>query len=164
MPRPPSGLDADARLRHELVALLRGGQASADAGAILGGLPPERINERAGGHALTLWELAYHLWFTQHDILIFAVNPAYEAPAWPDAYWPAAEGTPEAWADTTRAFLDDREKLVRLVESAATDLAAELDHAPGYTLLREVLLAAEHNAHHLGQVVALRRAMGLWGG
>ena len=42
------------------------------------------------------------------------------------------------------------------------DLFAELPWAPGYTPLRELLLAADHNGYHLGQVVALRRRLGLW--
>jgi len=29
-------------------------------------------------------------------------------------------------------------------------------------LLREVLLAADHNAYHLGQLVEVRRALGAW--
>ncbi len=163
MSRPATGLDADARLRAELVALLRGGNAHAPAAAILGGIPFERVNERVEGLPYSLWELVYHLWFSQHDILVFCLNPDYEAPAWPDAYWPDEDATPLSWSDTLQAFQDDLDKLVRLVESPSTDPFAEFDHAPGYTLFREVVLAADHNAHHLGQVVALRRLLGLWG-
>ena len=32
----------------------------------------------------------------------------------------------------------------------------------GQTVLREVLLLADHNAYHLGQLVAIRRALGAW--
>jgi len=162
MPKPEVGLAGDARFRAEVVALLRGGNAHAGPHTILDGIPFERVNERAGGLPYTLWELVYHLWFSQHDILVFSINPDYQEPAWPADYWPAVEATPESWADTTRAFFDDLDKLVRLVESPETDLLAELDHAPGYTLLREALLAADHNAHHLGEVIALRRLLGIW--
>jgi hypothetical protein len=162
MPQPEPGLAGDARLRAEVVALLRGGHAHAAAAAILDGIPFARVNERVDGLPHTLWELVYHLWFAQHDILVFSINPDYEGHDWPGDYWPAAEATRESWADTTQAFFDDQEKLVRLVESEATDLLAEFDHAPGYTLLREALLAADHNAHHLGQVITLRRLLGLW--
>jgi hypothetical protein len=162
MPEPV--LAGDARLRAEVVALLRGGNAHAPADAVLDGIPPERINEHVDGLPYSLWELVYHLWFTQHDILVFSINPDYEDRDWPGDYWPAAEGTPESWADTVQAFHDDLAKLVRLVESTETDLLAEFDHAPGYTLLREALLAADHNAHHLGEVIVLRRLLGLWDG
>ena len=162
MPKPATGLNADTRLRAELVALLRGGNGHVPTAMALDGIPPERINERVDGLPYSLWELVYHLWFTQHDILVFCLNPDYEPHTWPDAYWPHAEGTPLAWADTTQAFLDDLDKLIRLVESTQTDPFTEFDHAPGYTLLREILLVADHNAHPLGQVIALRRQLGLW--
>ncbi len=162
MPKPEPGLTGDARLRAEVVALLRGGNAHLPPESVLDGIPFERVGERVDGLPYALWELVYHLWFTQHDILVFSLNPDYAGHRWPDAYWPDAEATPESWADTRQAFLDDLEKLVRLVESEATDLLAELDHTPGYTLLREALLAADHNAHHLGEVIALRRLLGLW--
>ena len=162
MPKPEPGLAGDARLRAEIVALLRGGNAHANARAILDGIPFDRVNERVDGLPYTLWELVYHLWFAQHDVLVFSINPDYEERAWPVAYWPDAEATETSWADTTQAFFDDLEKLVRLVESTETDLLAEFDHAPGYTLLREALLAADHNAHHLGEVIAVRRLLGIW--
>lgn len=160
MPAPSAGLGADARLRAELVALLRGGNAHVTAEAALDGIPTDRINERVDGLPHSLWDLVYHLWFTQHDILVFTLRADAPAHAWPDAYWPATDGTPESWADTSQAFLTDRDRLVGLAEEG--DLTTEFDHAPGYTLLREVLLAADHTSHHLGQVVALRRQLGLW--
>jgi hypothetical protein len=60
------------------------------------------------------------------------------------------------------AFLRDLDAVVALVEDEGNDLFADLPHAPGYTLLREALLVADHNAYHLGQIVVLRRALGLW--
>ena len=32
-----------------------------------------------------------------------------------------------------------------------------------HTYLRAILLVADHNAYHLGQIVAVRRALGAWG-
>ncbi|MEM1043926.1 MAG: DinB family protein [Bacteroidota bacterium] len=161
MPKPDPGLASDDRLRAELVALLRGSNAHVDAATTLGGLPFGRANERPDGHPHSLWDLVYHLWFTQHDILDFCRNLDYAHRAWPDAYWPDAEATRETWTDTQRAFFDDLGALIALAEEG--DLLAEFGHAPGYTLLRELLLAADHNAHHLGQIILVRRALGLWG-
>ena len=160
MPTPEPGLDPNARLRAELVALLRGGNAHVAPADALGGIPFERIHEQPDGVPYSLWELVYHLWFTQHDILVFVQNSDYQGHTWPDDYWPAGDATPTAWADTCAAFHADLDRLVALVEDG--HLFAELGHAPGYTLLREVLLAADHTAHHLGQIVVLRRALGLW--
>ncbi len=163
MPKPDSGLAPDARLRAELVALLRGGNAHVPTADALGGVPFERVNERPEGVPYSLWELAYHLWFTQHDLLVFLQNPNYEGHDWPDDYWPERDATPQSWADTCAAFGSDLDRLVALVEDGATDLFAELGHAPGYTLLRQALLAADHNAVHTGQVIAVRRMLGIWG-
>lgn len=162
MPRPEPGLAPNARLRAELVALLRGGNAHLPTADTLDGIPFERANERPGGLPYSLWELAYHLWFTQHDILVFVQNPDYPGAEWPSDYWPETDATPEAWDNTCQAFRSDLDRLVALVEDEATDLLAELAWAPGYTLLREVLLAADHNAHHLGEVIVLRRLLGIW--
>ncbi|MDX1419571.1 MAG: DinB family protein [Rubricoccaceae bacterium] len=162
MPAPQTGLDADARLRAEVAALLRGGNAHVDAAAILDGIPFDRVNEQPEGLPYSLWDLVYHLWFSQHDLLVFSINPDYQGHDWPADYWPSDDATETAWGDTVQAFSDDLDKLVRLVESPKTDLLAELDHAPGYTLLRQALLAADHNAHHLGQVITVRRLLGIW--
>ena len=156
---PPTGLAPDARLRHELAALLRGAQAHVDARAALAGVPPDRVNDRVPGWGHSLWDLLEHLRFTQADILEF-VRGDYRDKDWPADYWPEADAGPGDWRRSMTAFLDDLDALVGLARTA--DLTAELAHAPGYTVLREVLLAADHNAHHLGQVVALRRQLGLW--
>jgi uncharacterized damage-inducible protein DinB len=161
MDRPPRHLDPDARLRHEVAAPLRGRQAHVDARAALAGVPDDHVNRRAGG-AHSLWDLVWHLRFTQADILEFTTSASYQEKAWPDAYWPGADARPGEFETARRAFLDDLDRLVRLAEDEGTDLFAELPWAPGYTPLRELLLAADHNAHHLGQVVALRRRLGLW--
>ena len=160
MPPPPSGLDADQRLRHELAALLCGRQAHVDAATALGGVPPEHVNARPAGSPHSLWELVEHLRFTQADILEFVRDPGYADKRWPDDYWPDHDASGAEWDAAVTAFLADLDALVALAETG--DLTAELPWAPGYTLLREVLLAADHNAHHLGQVVLLRRQLGIW--
>ena len=156
---PPTDLDPDARLRHELVALVRGRQAHLDAPATLAGIPPDRVNDRAPGWDRSLWDLVEHLRFTQADILEFVAGD-YADKAWPADYWPDHPAGPGDWRRSVAAFLDGIDALAALAETA--DLTAELPHAPGYTVLRQVLLAADHNAHHLGQVIALRRLLGLW--
>ena len=98
--------------------------------------------------------------FTQADLLEFTTTPDYREKAWPGDYWPSGDAGPGEFESVRAAFLDDLDALVRLAETA--DLLAELPWAPGYTPLRELLLAADHTAYHLGEVVALRRRLGLW--
>ncbi len=49
-----------------------------------------------------------------------------------------------------------------LTRDESLDLTAEIPHAPGYTYLREILLVADHNAYHTGELAILRQTMGLW--
>ena len=37
-----------------------------------------------------------------------------------------------------------------------------IPHAKNYTIFREILLIADHNAYHLGQLVTLRKMMEIW--
>jgi hypothetical protein len=52
--------------------------------------------------------------------------------------------------------------MIKLVGNPRTDLTAPLPHAKDYTVLREALLIADHNAYHLGQLVVVRRLLGAW--
>ncbi|MGB3543104.1 DinB family protein [Rubrivirga sp.] len=157
---PPRDLEADARLRHELVALLQGGQASVDAATALEGVPLARVNDRLPGWDHSLWDLLEHLRVTQADILEFSTDAGYRDKRWPADYWPDLEAVEGDWGRALESFLSDLEALKDVARTG--DLFAELGHAPGYTLLRELMLAAEHNAHHLGQLIALRRQLGIW--
>ncbi len=162
MPRPTRDLAPDARLHHEVAALLRGQNAHVDAATALRGIPPERANERVDGMPHSLWDLVEHLRIAQADILEFSRSADYQAKDWPADYWPDGDATLEAWSTSRDAFLADLDALIALAEDDATDLTAEFAWAPGYTLLRQLLLVADHNAHHLGQIVSLRRQLGLW--
>jgi hypothetical protein len=53
--------------------------------------------------------------------------------------------------------------LQAVVVDPATDLTAPLPHAPSYTILREILLVADHNAYHIGEFAILRQVMETWG-
>ena len=150
------------RLRTELVALLRGGNAHVPTADALRGVPADLINEKPAGCPHSLWDLVEHLRFTQRDILDFTRGPDYAEKQWPADYWPAEPGTDADWDRTLDAFLADLEALIAMAENEALDLTSELAHAPGYTPLRELLLAADHNSHHIGQVVLVRRLLGCW--
>ncbi|HYV40676.1 MAG TPA: hypothetical protein VEO02_02690 [Thermoanaerobaculia bacterium] len=42
------------------------------------------------------------------------------------------------------------------------DLFAAVPQGNGQTYLREIVLLADHNAYTLGQLVVLRRLLGIW--
>ena len=42
------------------------------------------------------------------------------------------------------------------------DLAAVFPWGDGQNLLREAVLVIDHNSYHLGELLALRRLLGIW--
>jgi hypothetical protein len=151
-------------LRDELQDLLSGGHAHAnwkktfaDMPAELRGIRPEKLPHSA-------WELLEHLRIGQWDILEFSHDPKHVSPKWPEGYWPASPEPPNAaaWDKSLKSFAKDLAAIKKLVANPKTNLFARIPHGTGQTLLREALLAADHNAYHLGQVVLVRRLLGAW--
>ncbi len=64
-----------------------------------------------------------------------------------------------------RALKEDLEAFGELVKNPSSNLYAPIPWAKeGQTLLREVLLAADHNSYHTGELIFLRRLLGAWKG
>jgi uncharacterized damage-inducible protein DinB len=112
----------------------------------------------------SLWQLLEHLRLAQHDILDFCRNAEYAELEWPDDFWPSRPEppSPDAWDASVSAFLADLDALKQLARDPAIDLFAKIPHGAGQTYLRELLLLIDHNAYHIGQIVALRRVLGAW--
>ncbi len=150
--------------RNELLALLRGGNAHMSFDQAVADFPLEVINTRPPHVPYTPWHLLEHLRIAQWDILEFIRSPGHRSPPWPKGYWPS----PEAMADETKwlgsidRFRGDLNALQDLIEDPDTDLYAPLPHAPEYTIFREILTVADHNAYHIGEFAILRQVMGTW--
>ncbi len=56
----------------------------------------------------------------------------------------------------------DLQSLEALMRDPGTDLYARIPHGSGQTILREVLLVADHNAYHIGEFAILRQVMQTW--
>jgi len=153
----------DTRLRADLVELLKGGSAHLTWEQALRGLPRELRAASPGRGLHTIWELLEHMRIAQEDILRYTLDPRWKSPPWPVGYWPsAAKPTDAQWRTSIAGFRRDLSAVVKLVRNRRFDLTAPLPHGEGRTALREVLLVADHNAHHLGQVVQARRLLGAW--
>jgi uncharacterized damage-inducible protein DinB len=155
---------SDSALRQHLVELLRGGSAHAKFEDAIADWPEDLRGKRAAHFPHTAWQLLEHMRIAQHDILDFSRNPQYQELKFPDDYWPQQDAPPNsaAWQESVKHFERDRKALEELVARADSDLYAKIAWGSGQTLLREALLIADHNAYHLGQLVALRRALGAW--
>src|SRR5579862_530957 len=154
----------DQSLREHLLYLLDGGGAHLDFDAAVSGLPAALRGVRPSGLPHTPWQLLEHLRIAQWDILESCRKAKHVSPAWPAGYWPATQGPPDdtAWDKSVKAFRNDLALLRRLVKNPKTNLYARIPHGTGQTILREVLLVADHNSYHLGQLVLVRRLLGAW--
>ena len=159
-----SGVKVPAALRAQLASALGWHDAHADFEAAVAGVPAELRGRTPPGLPHSLWQLLEHLRLTQHDILDFCRNPDYVAAKWPDDYWPkaAAPPTAKAWDGSIAAFRRDLQALQRLAADPAIDLFAKVPAGSGQTYLRELILIIDHNAHHLGQLILVRRLLGAW--
>ncbi|MGH9588943.1 MAG: DinB family protein [Terracidiphilus sp.] len=154
----------NTELRRHLIDLLKGGSAHATFDAAVKNLPPELRGKKPKGAEHSPWQLLEHLRIAQSDILEFSRDPRHQSPDWPSGYWPGKPAPPDhkAWDKSVRAFRRDLKALCELVADESTDLFNRIPHGDGQTILREVLLAADHNAYHVGQLVLVRRLLGAW--
>lgn len=151
-------------LRQNLVYLLGGGGAHATFDAIIKNLPPKLRGAKPANFPHSPWMLLEHLRLAQWDILEFSRNKKYVSPKWPEGYWPKTPAPPTAaaWTKSVQQFRRDLKAMQTLVENPKTDLFARIPWGDGQTVLREALLLADHNSHHLGQLLDLRRLLGAW--
>jgi len=149
-------------LRSLLARLLDWEDAHVGFDAVIDGIPPDLRAKQPPGLPYSAWQLLEHLRLTQRDILDFCRDPDYVEPRSMAEYWPpsAAPPTPEAWDESAAAFRDDREAMKRIAQEL--DLFVVVPRGTGQTYLREIVLLADHNAYTLGQLVVLRRLLGIW--
>ncbi len=154
-------MDVDIELRKQLVNLLEGGQAHMDFSTAVENFPVEKAGSKPNGAPHSGWQLLEHLRITQHDILQFSLGTDYQSLKWPDDYWPKTDGPPDAkaWSESIKAFQADLEALKKLASDPKQDLYKPFDHGEGQNLLREILLAADHNSHHVGQLLFMKKTL-----
>ena len=155
---------SDNQLREHVAELLNSKGAHASFDDAVKDMPEKLRGVRPDGLPHSAWMLLEHLRITQWDILEFSRNPKYKAPKWPDDYWPKTEAPPTAaaWTKSIQQFRKDLKAMQDLVANPKTDLYARIPWGEGQTILREAFLVADHNAHHLGQLIDVRRLLGAW--
>ncbi len=140
-------------------------EAHATFDAAVADLSPGLRGVRPDGFPHSAWELVEHIRIAQEDLADFMESPAYQAPKWPDDYWPPSPVPPSesAWERSIDAVRRDRQRLKDFALRPGFDLTAPIPWGDGQTYLRTILVAVDHAAYHVGQVVAVRRLIGAWG-
>jgi hypothetical protein len=152
-------MDDQKVLREHLLELLEGKSAHIDLESAIEDFPVNKMNVRPNSSPHTGWDLLEHIRIAQWDILEFSRNGDHVSPDWPDGYWPRKEGTAKDWNNSVKQILKDLRTMRDLVADKTTDLYANIPHGDGQTILREVLLVADHNAYHLGQLVLVKKML-----
>jgi hypothetical protein len=153
-------------LRAQLVRLLDWEEAHVGFDKTVDGIPDDGLGTLADGFEHSAWQLVEHMRRAQKDLLDFCVNPQYVHEwNWPDDYWPKHPAPPDraAWDESLGAFRADREALKALIRDEGVNLFDTVPTGQGpQTYLRAIMLVVDHNAYHVGQLVAVRRSLGLW--
>ena len=158
----PNARDA---VRDHLVRVLDWEEAHVDFDKAVDGIPANKRGAGAAGFEHSPWQLLEHIRIAQDDILDFCVNAKYvHTMKWPDDYWPTNPAPPseKAWTESIASYARSREALKRL-ERDTPDLTATVPTGKDrQTFMRAILLVADHTAYHVGQIIAVRRALGIW--
>ena len=157
-------MEHDRELRAQLRKLLDWEDAHAGFDAAVEGIPPDKRGVAPEGLPHSPWQILEHIRRTQWDILDFCRNPEYVEPKSMKEYWPEGPAPPsdEDWDESVAAVRRDREDLKTMAGDPKVDLFAKVPQGTGQTFLREMVLVADHNAYHVGQLVLIRRLLGIW--
>ena len=151
-------------VREHLVKLLDWSDAHVSFDDAVAGLPAAARGEVPEGLPYSPWQLVEHIRLAQADILEFCLSPTYEEKRWPADFWPESPKPPSAraWNASLAQIRKDRRALQRVAANSRCTLTARVPAGDGQTVLRELLLAADHTAYHVGELIVVRRLLGNW--
>ena len=151
----------DQSLRDHVLYVLRGEGAHISFDDLVADFPVEKCGERVEGLPYTAWQVLEHIRIAQWDILEFSRDGKHVSPKWPEGYWPKPgdTGNEALWNQTVEKFRADLKQMESLAADPSTDLFAKIPHGSGQTILREVLLVADHNSYHLGALAVMSRIL-----
>ena len=154
----------DILIRKQLKSYLQDRKAHVNLQDAVRDFPEDKMNTLVPESGYTAWQLLEHIRIAQEDIQDFMVNPNYESRKWPEDYWPspAEKADQTMWDTSVHRILEDQKTLQKMLDDPATDLYNPIPHAEKYTRFREFLLIIDHNSYHVGQIVLLRKLLGVW--
>lgn len=129
---------------------------------VLEGLETADAERRLPDAPHSIAEIIAHMsywqeWFCQRAEGTPTPIAAHSADGWPLVL-------PESWPEVRARFLSGLERVVALAGRAAEPVTPPIESPAlaGYTIGAVLVHVAQHNSHHIGQVIVLRQLMGLW--
>lgn len=149
---------------NTMQALLRGTGAHADPLACVDDLTAAQAGRRVEGFTHTIWQLLCHLNYWIDFELRCVEQPETPFPKDFSVSWPGAPAPADdvAWRHEVALFRTHLGQLATLAEARASTLARIAHHGTEFTVETVLWVLIAHNSYHVGQIVQLRRAMGLW--
>jgi uncharacterized damage-inducible protein DinB len=122
----------------------------------------DAAERRVAGAAHSIAETVAHMAFWQDWFVRRCKGLADPMPAPAARGWPAV--TPGSWPAVHADFLRGLEAAAALEADSDRPVAPPIEFPPlaDYTVRHALVHVAQHNSHHLGQVVLLRQMMGVW--
>lgn len=127
---------------------------------LLDGLSPEDAARKIPGANHSIVEILAHLVFWQSWFLSRCTGVPAPMPEHAAQGWPAAGA--DDWAPLREQFLGGLQRALALPEHGRVDPPIEFPPLAEYTIGDAITHIAQHNAHHLGQIVILRQMLNLW--
>lgn len=151
----------ETALRRQLVKLLTASEAHSDLDEVVDGFDVASRGVRPENGERSPWEILEHIRIALWDLLQVALDPQHESPDYPDGYWPRSPQPPDdaSWENTINAIKNDMKTFADLLSDESRDLFAPFPGQEYQTVLRLALVAADHNAYHIGQLVTLQQLL-----
>ena len=149
-----------------LTSLLAGEGVHLDPAAILDGLSDAQAHTKPHGLPYAIADLVAHMcfwqeWFNACLVSGFTGIPQHSVDGWPAAPaggWDALRERYVRSIDEAKRITTESDSLADSLLPSDANIASLARESRGSALLR----GAMHNSHHLGQIITMRRLMGLW--
>jgi hypothetical protein len=149
-----------------LAGILAGERVHLDPAAILEGLTGDQANAKPHDLPYSIAGIVAHMcfwqeWFNACIVFGFSGIPKHSMDGWPavDAGgWDALRERYIGAVDEAKRIAAESDGLAEPLLPADAGVASLARESRGSGLLR----GAIHNSHHLGQIITMRRLMGLW--
>ena len=150
------------RLEKSIKSGLRGRHIHVDPLKAVEGLTAQTARTVPEKGKFSCWHYLFHIVFWQ-DLMLGALRK--KSVDWPknnDASWPSEEllKNDEAWVALVEKFEKGLNEADSLIDSL--DSKDDLPAWPKVPPFAAYLIFIQHNAYHIGQIIATRQSLGLW--